>query len=366
MAGFGVKAGAALTALLMVSGGVTAPAAAQQTLNVKPGKSWRHGHSGITLPATLAGIASSGAKSYANDQLDVSMSYEPEGTSDFLSVFIYRNTNGGVPVWFAQAQWAIEHRDIFGKASPVTPQAFVPPRQTNASGLKAVYAFDGSRGIKSTGIALLPVGDWYVKLRLTSKGKNAQEVSAILDRALAEISWPSKMVSGPAATPVAPCATPLVFNGVAKDAPKDGANNLLGGLLGMMAADPKIKKQDATPQNTPPTLWCRERQLDDNQALYRAAAETDQYLVALGDNGNAVWVRPDNAAALLADAKKGPASAPSYAISMMLPDKIINFVPQDRLPSFERVVELINGNRVTVTVPTWGKSKTITVSPDAV
>ncbi len=365
MAGFGVKAGAALTALLMASGGVTAPAAAQQALNVKPGKSWRHGHSGITLPATLAGIASSSAKSYANGQLDVSMSYEPEGTSDFLSVYIYRNTNGGVPVWFAQAQWAIEHRDVYGRVSPTTPQAFVPPRQTNASGLKAVYALDESRGIKSTGIALLPVGDWYVKLRVSSKGKNAQEVSAMLDRALAEISWPSKIANAPVATPVIPCATPLTFDAAVKDVPKEQANIFLAPMGGMILRGLKAEKTDKSDNLPPVQSWCREREFEQNQTMYRPNNATDRYLVALGDNGNAVWVAPDDANGIFVQKEKSPASPPPYSVSMILADKTIYYVSQDRMPSYEHVVKLINGDRSTVTMPTWGKSKTIQVNSNA-
>ncbi len=46
-----------------------APSAAQQPLPLDPGKAWKHKHSGIIVPATLAGTPRDRGMTYAPDEL---------------------------------------------------------------------------------------------------------------------------------------------------------------------------------------------------------------------------------------------------------------------------------------------------------
>ena len=91
-----------------------APSAAQQPLPLDPGKAWKHKHSGIIVPATLAGTPRDRGMTYAPDELDLGLSFVVGDAAESLTVYIFRNTNGAVPVWFSQAQWGIEHRGNFG------------------------------------------------------------------------------------------------------------------------------------------------------------------------------------------------------------------------------------------------------------
>ena len=61
---------AVLVALLAV-----APSAAQQPLPLDPGKDWKHKHSGIIVPATLAGTPRDRGMTYAPDELDLGLSF---------------------------------------------------------------------------------------------------------------------------------------------------------------------------------------------------------------------------------------------------------------------------------------------------
>jgi hypothetical protein len=350
---------ATLTAIAIAAG---APAVAQQPLPLKTGKAWKHKHSGIAVPANLGGVPRERGMAYAADELDVGLSYTVGDAIESLTFYIFRKTNGAVPVWFAQAQWGIENRDTFGRpAVVVAPQAFAPPGQSTASGLKAVYE-PKAGAYRSTGIAMLQVGDWYVKLRASSQSRAPAELSQWMDAVLAEIEWPRKIAPLPEAAPVADCPVPLAFPVAAKDAVKDGGADLMSGLLGMAAARSKAKP---TPESTAvpaATRWCRDPGPGGNAGVYRQDADTEHYLLAVGDNGNGIWVGPDPGAKLIAMTEQGKPAESRYAITAVTAAKNIGFVTQDRLPSPQRVIEIIAANRRVTTVPTWGKSKTIGVN----
>lgn len=333
---------------------VAAPVRAQGELAVEAGKPWTHAHSGITVPATLGGNALTQARTYAAHELDLSLSFEPDGARDFLSFYIFRNTNGGVPVWMAQAQWSVENRGIFqGAKLVIAPEAFAPPEQATASGLKAVYATPDATTYKSTGIALLPFGDWYVKLRATSRDKSPAELAQAMDGWLKEIGWPKNPVSMAAALPVVPCSEKLTFDGTSRDAPVDAMKDALAAALASAAAGDR-KTEPAQVQ------WCRDSGLDGNKAAYRPDSAKDAYLLAIGDNGNGIWVAPSIGGLM----EGGKDKVARFGVTLHMAAQDINFASQDRLPSPQRAMEIANVGRYASTVTTWGKKRDIQLNSD--
>lgn len=327
------------------------PVWAQGELAVTAGKPWTHAHSGITVPAKLGGNPLTRARTFAPQELDVSLSFEPDTARDFLSFYIFRNTNGGVPVWMAQAQWSIENRGAFAGAKlAAPPEPFTPPGQAVASGLRAVYATPDATGYKSTGVALLPLGDWYVKLRATSRDKSPAELAQAMDGWLKEIGWPKNAPAASAALPLIPCAEPLVFKGTAKDAKGDMMKGALAGALVSAAAG----ERKGAPEQI---QWCRDSALDGNKAAYRPDAANNAYLLAVGDNGNGVWVAPSIAGAVDSDGKTA-----SYGVTLKMAAEDLIFVAQDRLPSPARTMEIVNAGEVTSSVTTWGKKRDIRIN----
>lgn len=354
-----------LLAAFVATGIAAAPAAAQQPLPLKDGKAWKHKHSGIVVPATLGGAARERGMAYAADDLDVGLSYSVGDAVESMSFYVFRKTNGAVPVWFAQAQWGIENRGTFGHpAIAMAPQAFVPPNQSTASGLKAVYAPKGG-AYRSTGVAMLQVGDWYVKLRASSQTRSPAELSQWMDAALAEIQWPRKIPLAPEAAPIGDCAAPLSFPVAAKDAPKNSGADMMSGLLNMAAAQSKAKSTPETTAALAAARWCRDPDLGGNTRVYRQNADTENYLLAVGDNGNGIWVGPDPGAKLIAMTETGKPAEPRYAITAVTATQNIGFAAQDRLPSPQRVMEIVAANRRVTAVQTWGKNKTISINNDA-
>lgn len=120
-------------------------------------------------------------------------------------------------------------------------------------------------------------------------------------------------------------------------------------------------QEEQTPAK--PVTWCRDAQLNPSQVAYRADASTDSYLIALGDSGMGILVAPDAGAALMGAASGGKQR--SFAITVITEQQRINYVPQNRLPSLKRVMEVINEGRRISATSTWGEDSAIELSPDA-
>ena len=54
-----------------------------------------------------------------------------------------------------------------------------------------------------------------------------------------------------------------------------------------------------------------------------------------------------------------------FAITALTATQNIGFAAQDRLPSPQRVMEIVATNRRVTAVPTWGKNKKISINSDA-
>lgn len=323
---------------------------------VPAGQAWTHPHSGIAVPATLGGIARAKVIAFVPDNLDVGVAFETEGAVESLTLYVFRDTNGDVPVWFAQAQGSIETREIYGKPSPaIAPQAFVPPGQTSASALRTVYAVHADSGYRSTGIIMLAVGDWYVKLRASSKSRGPAELAAWMDGILTEIRWPNRIEARAPATPVTDCAAPLTFAADAADAPSD-VGSRAAAAFGVML------QQQGTSSNPfkaqPIARWCRDEALGNNMRVYRPEGASDRYLLALGDNGNAVLVGKTGAWSAVTPA--GNASAP-YQILLVSAAETELYAPQTGLPSIDRVADVVNAGHPVARLSGWGKDAEIDI-----
>lgn len=319
-----------------------------------------HRQSGITVPASVGGTARTGAKLFAPDEQDVAVRFDGPGGQDFISFYIFRNTNGNAALWFAQAQAAIEVRPEF--ATPALYQdvrAFVPPGQSSSSGLIAVYTpgagstFPGaSSTVRGTGVAVLPVGDWYVKIRASSKRRSAAEVAAWIDTVLADIRWPATIAAAPAAEPIRDCPDALVYAGTAK-AVAEGSDKLAANMAAAVMA---------TGNGDRAARWCRDVRLTPTQVVYRPDGDTQRYQLAFGDNGNAIVVGPAlnlNDAAIFEDGTK---KAGPFGVALYQAHRTVVFANQDAMPSPQQAIALL-GAKPVATVTRDGDNLKIQVAP---
>ncbi len=337
---------------------------AQEVLELDPEVAWQHPHSKITIPTELGGLPRGSVTAFSPDYLNLGFSFRDRNRPDELSLYIYRNTNGSVPVWFEQARRGIELRDLY--AGPELVYAIAPyawPDQEGWVGLRAFYDTPNSDYASSTGLALFSVNGWYVKVRASSASRSAANLSLWVDSALRELSIPPAEIAQAEPVPVTECAQPLEFKRKSKNVKSDGASNLanalLGSLIGQAVEQGEIDAKDPQEEVT----WCRDAELNPTQVAYRPNASEDSYLIALGDSGMGIWVAPDAGAALL-----GPASGKSrreFAVTVITEQQRLNYVSQDRLPSLKRVMELVNETRPVSASSTWGEDSAITINSDA-
>lgn len=337
------------------------PAAAQQAkeLGVPAGKPYAHEPSGLQLPATLAGAPRIKAITIGEDLLDVSANYESSNRAELLSLYVYRQASGALPVWFDRARWAIENRsDVYGKpVAAVGAPSFVPPGQQTASGLIATYTLNKGP-YRSTGVAILPFGAWLVKLRYSSKTMEAASLATAMHTALAELEWPGIVPAAPPAVPIADCSTRLAASGKSRPVPADFKAMLMTAIVGAAARTPSMEDAPSTRS----VSWCRDTTALKEGTVYRPDAATDRYLIALSDAGRGVLVDPSPANSLPLEGKP---AAPSWNVAFVDLGTTAYFQAQDRLPSPSHVLKQVVRGSVSSRVVTHGKKRDIDINRGA-
>lgn len=336
------------------------PATAQMQkseLRASAGKPYRFRHSKLVVPANLDGIPRTSVEQFGTDELDVFARYARD--SDLITVYVYRKVGGAVPVWFDRARASIEGRsEMFGTVTPsVMPAAFTPPGQANASGLVGGWTVT-KPPYRGTALALLPMGDWLVKIRYSSTTLDGPALVARMPTLLAALDWTrTPATTAPAAAPVADCATPLAFPvtaQVVRDEKMLSMTALTAGLLSSAAARASTKL--ATPAPVP--RWCRDIGPAPVGGVYRPDAAMDRYLLAFSDSGRGVWVAPDELGPLLSEG-----SSPQWSIQLLDLGQTTAFPPMTALPRPDQVATALEGPMLSSTT-TWGRKTQVNVNSD--
>jgi len=368
-----LMAGAALALICAPFPGEEALAQASQ-LEVKKKKAYKNKPSGITLPYVMTGFKRHSARSYDKQELNISVQYASDDESEFLSVYIFRMASGDPAVWFDRARVAIEARGMFGKVAPPTPAAaFSLFGMEERTALRISYAAT-DRQYTSTGLMMIPVGDWLVKIRASSKKRSVEELDAWMDKAVTEIAWPSKKGSLVATRPVADCETDIIVH--------DDAGRIAGDVAGMSLMTGLLGTLSRPETATAAAVWCRDAKLSSvSMGVYRANNSDTGYLLAPSDAGVAISAGIDSLVGLLEDigdekeraesAEAGQEesmatgeteSKPSrYAISLILSGRKLNFAPRDKLPSPDKLMQIVQKERSISANTTWPKKEAGTI-----
>lgn len=328
------------------------PAMAQTAPPVLPAdatKPFRHANSGLTFPIALIGLPRSEGHEYVKPELDVAFRYVAPDDTEELTVYAYRVTAGSPAVWFDAAIRSIEQRQAFGRKTRIErPVGFAPPGQSVASGFKAAWTLSNGP-LRSTALAIVPVGEWLVKLRYSSRAHEAASLMTRLETAILELGWPTTAPGALAAEPIAECSMPLKLGGASKPVKADGAAALIDAMMAI--GGDKDAKPDAP--KAAPVSWCRDSTVAAPVPIYRPNGTSDAYLGSLSDSGQAVWVRPSLAGLI-------PKNKPSWAVSIVRAGETLNYPGRDRLPPPTQLGEILKGAAAT-RVTTWGNERDITI-----
>lgn len=318
-------------------------------LPVPADKGWQHAASGIILTAKLAGLPRTALSDSGDDERDVTAEFVNADKSTVATIYIFHPGTMSVPMWFDRAQTELELKAVYGGVTPTsaTPAAFAPGRATVASGLRATYKT--ARGpYRATALAVAPVGEWLVAVRLSSMRLDPVTIDPALTDILTAIRWPASPGSPPAAVPVAPCADPLHFTKAKLTRP-----DMMQALLGSLTAG--IEKQSPGA----PQQWCRDATKPTKiYGVYRVTDSSDGYTLAIADSGRTVDVYkafslPDQPstggyAVSFRDLDGSIATYPSFA-TLPQPDQVAALVL--RGPPAARTTLQGGKTNVTISVP---------------
>jgi hypothetical protein len=251
------------------------PAAAQQNAP-QAGESYSHRGSQMVAPASLEGLSRGEIRDSTGTGRDVMIQYGTPDQSSFLSVYFYRSPHRSAALWFEQARRALESNPILGtkfQAGPV--EGFSTPGAVATDGLLVSYRL-GDR-FRSTAVAVITVGNWIVKLRMTSSTLDEQALSERVVAAAQALVWPTRGATA-AATAIAPCAERLPAAANARNARPNAA----------VRAE-ALRSVVASAHGAAQPALCFDRQ-EGQLGVYRES-RIDGYLLALGDNGRFARVR---------------------------------------------------------------------------
>jgi hypothetical protein len=335
--------GLALASLLLAVSG-QASAQRVEPMENPVGKDWTHPPSKLVFPATLIDNARSRIQSYGSPS-DVSAQYESEDRRFVVTVYVYQPAVLNAALWFGEARKPLEGRAIFGKLTPLAPpSSFAAPGAKTANGMRIVYAADGQ--YKSTALAIATSGDgWLIKFRISSQTHSAAELDAKLSEAIAALGWPKDTSGLAEAKQLLPCASARPFYQTSKPVTREGAS-AAAGLMGVRYLLPV--KDTATDKP-----WCSDGTVGQ-LGLYRRDGQEGQYLLALGDSGRGVLVEADSIGGMI-DAveeqngkrsKGAKPSDPTYSVTFLAPGTATMFESQDRMPSPEQALAIVQAGKV--------------------
>jgi hypothetical protein len=335
---------AALAALTLTA----SPALAQRALEIDTAKGYSHPYSDFRMPGTLLGMPMTKLNDLSTNQTDVSAMYNDGG--DMVSVYIYRLASGALPVWFDRAVWAIETRaEMFGRPERLPgAAAFVPPGQQTASGLTATWK-STKAPYRSTGLALIQMGEWMVKIRYSSQRLDAPQMAARVREIVQGLGWPRNIPAAPAAYEVAPCKTRLQLTGTAMPLKLDSSVYSAAAIAGAAEAE---KPELGAPA---PKLWCRDQTELTAGGVYRGDEEPDGYLIALSDAGRGLRVQPSAALKML---NQGP----GWSLQFVDLWRTIVYPSLDGMPSPEQAIDLFNEEKPRAAFGTFGKDRQIYIA----
>lgn len=314
--------------MVMASAALMEAAGSGAPLSIPAKAGWQQADTGIILMPVLAGLTRTEIADTGTDGLDLVAQYD-DGKDDVVAtIFLFQPGLASAPIWFDRSRTTIETRDIYRIEAAPPSASFAPPGWAAKAGLRATYA-SGST-LRSTAVAMAPIGDWLIGIRLSSKSLDAAALDRTLDAVIGQIRWPKQPRDTIAAEAVMDCASKLALT-KARVLKADMTEALIGGTLATMAHDPDRK----TEEKIPPVRYCRDA-VDAAWTIYRADGSDRGYVLALNDAGRAISVQPSLAALLMG-------GKPRLSVNLLELGHTDTFAPIDRLPPPAQLITMIDG-----------------------
>lgn len=316
--------------LLLLLPSAAAAQPALRTLEVPSSSAWQHAETSLILPSRSAGLTRGSVQDTGAGELDIVAQYANAGRSSFATIYLFRSQIESAPLWFDRSRTVLERLSP-GRATGPGPRpvmAFALTGSKILSGLSVAYP--GSTNGLSTALAVVPLNGWMVKVRISSTDPGVAALDHKLSEFISSIRWPATLLPAPAAVPVEPCSSPLVFK-KAKMMKPDMEQSLIGSFLAMAGAT-----KSSRPQSGSPIVYCRDSDAGVAYGVYRPVSSTTGYMIAINDAGRAVSVGE----ALTLDKSKQ-----LYSVTLLDLGRSSVFPSYNRLPGPRQVMETLPRTR---------------------
>lgn len=298
-------------------------------------KRWVHKPTGIRLEPKIGDFIRGAMTDLSGGRLaDVMTQYE-RGT-DRATVYIYHAATPAAPLWFDIARKTIFLKTNVGTVVPteVPPTRFALPNHHVMAGLEQSFPVTGvARG---TGLAVIELGGWVVKFRMSSTTLSPPDLEPLLMQFVQQMGWPKKLPPMREAVALKNCENPIAFDTSARVADETNAS-ILGAALspGAQIAEGEKLLKSGKPLEFP-ALCVHPARTTGGFYVYQFAETNNGYLIPLGDSGRALAVQPDPLAIELREDKK-----PVYRVTFQTHTQHTQFSAFLSLPSPDLALDTV-------------------------
>jgi hypothetical protein len=325
------------------------PAVATRKLPVGDTQGWQHAQTGLILMSDIAGLHRTELADFGDSELDILAQYDDPSRDTEASLYLFHPALQSVPMWFDRAVTTLGNHDIYGGVTAVAPpHAFARPGAAVADSLRETFVPAKSE-LKATALAVIPIGDWLLAIRLSGKTLEPAALDTLLTKIVAGLRFAGPVAASPAAVPVAACTSAISFKHAKLKKP-DMTDALLGATLATMTSADAEKSGETV---SPPLVWCRDSIAGNTYAVYRQDDGTPAYVMALGDAGRTIGV--SGSIAGLLDKK------PGFSVTFNDLDKSLIYPSYDALPEPAQVFDMVQHEKPissasgkNITIPSGG------------
>lgn len=252
---------------------LAAPASAQRG-------EWRHDASGISLPRSL-GEMEVGAVQDASSGGNWDVILQLGNRRTAVTLYVYRSAYPNPALWFERTRLAM-NENVGAGGLEAAPRSFTLGGASAPNGLREEIALPGGR---ATGVAIAQIGEWMVKLRVTSDQLDAAAVGRRMDQVLGALRF-----ARPTPAPV-PLVVPQLCpeaNAMAGQRITDVDEEAVAAVL-PAALTGERHARGSGGLAAEPQSWCRDTtQVPNRYATVYRQRNGNGWVALLADSGRAV------------------------------------------------------------------------------